>query len=379
MANNLSVIEGKILANSLRKLRKKNLFPRLVNSDFSSDTAKKGSVIHVPLPGTIGTSAVTPGVSPPTPSSNTPTEAQVALDQWKGTDHFHLSDKELGEIDSRKDFIPARLEEAVEGCANDANEYLVGLYTGVYNAVGTAGTTPFGSTSDVAVDARKKLNQSNAPDTNRWCVLDVEAEANAVKLDEFKNADKSGSTDVIKSGRIGEKYGAEWMWDNAIPLHTTGSAGTELIKGGSQTGTSIICDGFTTKPSAGDVFTVAGDTQQYVVTASTTLSGTESTLTISPAITSAPADNAAMTFLASHRVNLMFHRDAFAFAMRAPADMTVQGGKRNTTVMQDPQTGIALRLERHDEYKQTAWELDFLYGATLVRPELACRIMGAGS
>lgn len=44
--------------------------------------------------------------------------------------------------------------------------------------------------------------------------------------------------------------------------------------------------------------------------------------------------------------------------------------------MQDPQTGIVLRLEVSRQHKQIVWEFDILYGARLVRPELAVRILG---
>tara|TARA_R100001463_G_scaffold31243_1_gene70686 strand:+ start:4595 stop:6778 length:2184 start_codon:yes stop_codon:yes gene_type:complete len=68
------------------------------------------------------------------------------------------------------------------------------------------------------------------------------------------------------------------------------------VNGASQTGTSLIADGFDVAPSANDTFTIAGDTTVYTVSAATALSGTESTLTISPAITVAPADNAVLSF-----------------------------------------------------------------------------------
>jgi hypothetical protein len=44
--------------------------------------------------------------------------------------------------------------------------------------------------------------------------------------------------------------------------------------------------------------------------------------------------------------------------------------------MTDPQTGITLRLEVSRQYKQVTWEFDILWGAKLVRPELATRIAG---
>lgn len=74
------------------------------------------------------------------------------------------------------------------------------------------------------------------------------------------------------------------------------SYGTVLVNGGSQTGTSLVVDGFTAEPQAGDTFTVSGIEKVYTVQ-----SFTGSTITITPALASSPADNAALTFLSTNR------------------------------------------------------------------------------
>lgn len=77
--------------------------------------------------------------------------------------------------------------------------------------------------------------------------------------------------------------------------------GTPLVQGASQTGATLITDGWTgstTVLKAGDVLTIAGLNPVYEVTANvtSTASGT-ATLSLSPAILTgnAPADNAALT------------------------------------------------------------------------------------
>jgi hypothetical protein len=76
-------------------------------------------------------------------------------------------------------------------------------------------------------------------------------------------------------------------------------------------------------------------------------------------------------------VNLVFHRDAFAFANRPLVATTLDVQLGNQIIaMTDPQTGVTLRLEVSRQYKQTVWELDILWGAELIRPALAARILG---
>jgi len=79
----------------------------------------------------------------------------------------------------------------------------------------------------------------------------------------------------------------------------------------------------------------------------------------------------------THVVNLAFHKDAFAYATRplAASSMDMALGSRIVTI-QDPVTGVVLRLEVSRQHKQVVWEFDILWGAKLVRPELAVRIAG---
>ena len=77
--------------------------------------------------------------------------------------------------------------------------------------------------------------------------------------------------------------------------------GTVLVNGASQTGSSLIVDGLTAAPQAGDVFKIAGVDLVYTVTADASVSSGGATLAINPALDSSPADDAAITFLSTSR------------------------------------------------------------------------------
>ena len=79
------------------------------------------------------------------------------------------------------------------------------------------------------------------------------------------------------------------------------SYGTVLVNGASQTGSSLIVDGLTAAPQAGDVFKVAGIDKVYTVTSDASVSSGGATLAINPALASSPADDAAITFLSTSR------------------------------------------------------------------------------
>lgn len=376
MANTLTAVLPKILGRSLMVLKKRMIMPSLVNGDYSTDAKEFGDTIDVEIPTAVGTRNVAPSNTPPASVDRTPTKVQIPLNNWKQNDPIHLTDKELFEIDRSKHFLPTSMEEAVKALAEDVNSDILAEYTGVYGYVGNAGTTPFATVAAGDITgARKVLNQQLAPRGLRRMVIDADAEAAALELADFSSADRAASDITIKEGEIGRKFGFDWFYDDQVPTHTTTGGGTILVNDASHAAgvNTITFDGGGTAPAVGDVFTVAGDTQTYVVSSSTA-----TVITHEPAGKVALADNAAITFKASHVVNLAFHRDAFAFATRFLSDPQLEGaaGVGGVSRMQDPDTGLVLRLQVTRQHFQWAWEFDVLWGAKLVRPELACRIAG---
>ena len=121
MANTLSNIMPKILARGLLALREQAIMPRLVNGDYSSEAAEKGDTIDVPIPTAQVASAVVPAAVPTAPANNTPAKVQVSLDQWYKT-NFHLSDKDLTEVDRNAHFVPMQVSEALRALAPDMTE-----------------------------------------------------------------------------------------------------------------------------------------------------------------------------------------------------------------------------------------------------------------
>lgn len=376
MSNDVSAVMPKILARGLMSLREQAIMPRLVNGNYGSDSAERGDTIDIPLPYDLVAEDVTPGNLPPEPSSVSVEKVQIELKNWKKS-NFHLTDKEMMEVSAHENFFPMQASSAIRALANSVNMSIHAEYKGVYGLVGSAGTTPFDSSSSDATAARKLLLQQRAPKENRYGVLNFDAEANALDLAAFADADKAGNNTVKIEGEIGRKYGINWFSDDHVSRHETGAVGTPVIIAAGSGAKTLNASGFDTKPSVGDVFTIDTDTQQYVVTASTTLDGTESTLTVSPTLMEGFVDGDSLNFVASHEVNLVFNRDAFAFVNRPLAHSANDNSLGNQIMsMTDPQTGLSLRLEVSRQYKQVVWEFDILWGVKLIRPELAVRLAG---
>ena len=379
MANNLAAVAPKLLAQGLRALRENAVMPRLVNRDYEIEAAQKGTVVEIPIPSSIADRPVVPGVVPPASVDSAPTTALVPLDQWREAP-FHLTDREI--LESMDGTIPMQASEAVKSLVNFANSFIMGKYKGVFGVFGVAGTTPFATNTSEATGTRKVLNNQLAPLDNRRFVIDPDAEANALDLRAFQDMSFSGSAEGIVEGKINRKLGFDWFMDQQVPTHTAGTqTGAPTVSGAHAIGVSTILAATAAAEAIdyleGDIIQFAGDSQTYVVTADVTIgASTTGNVPIAPVLQIALAGGELITApLISHVVNLGFHRDAFAFASRPLMD-SAEGMGNILESMTDPVSGLSLRLEISRQHKQTQFSYDMLFGAALVRRELAVRALG---
>lgn len=395
MANDLTNIMAQILARAMLILRARNSMPQLVNSDFSTDAAKKGQTIDIPTYETdASVTDVTPSPTEDAFVTSTPGLVQITMSEWKKV-NFNLTDKELVEIEANAVFVPQELQRAIEALARYVNQQIFANYKGIYGFYGTPGSTPFSDdTTLAATQSRMLLNIQKCPDDGRrFGVLDPIAEASALELSAFQQADKAGTNLTILQGLIGQKFGTNWVWDHDVPYHTAGTLVNATVTGantaptaGTRTDSVSISTGAGGSASfnEGDIIEIAGHNYTYVVTAGPGIGGvaalgesSSGTITIAPGLRSDTVGGEDITIKASHRVNLHMHREAIGLAWRPLLQNTVDftGGNQMMT-MQDPQTGLVLRLEVKRANKAVIWEIDCLFGSKLVRPQFAVRIAG---
>lgn len=378
MANTFSNIIPTLMAKALPVLRESCIMPRLVNTDFSNVPAGQGDTVNVIVASAASVSDVSASETPVTPPNYTPTKATVTLNKWR-KGGVHITDKDRGSIGT--DWMTAQIAEVIRALANDVNSYIFGLYKGIYGYAGAAGTTPFGTDLSEATAARKVLNTQLAPLTDRRIVLDPSAEANAILR--LANYNLRGKDSTLTSGQIGTILGSDWYMDQAVPTHTANAdgAGASTVNGVNAAGASTLsiakAAGASKNAVAGDVLEIASGPAKgtYVITADVTIVHTANTsVAISPPLRGATAGGETITYKATHVVNLNFHRDAFAFASR-PLQSDAANSD-NIMSVADPVSQVVLRVEKMRQNKQDYYEFDILFGATLVRPELAARIAG---
>lgn len=381
MTNTLSPIMAKILARGLVVLREFCIMPQLVNGSYAVEAARKGATIDVPVPTATTADDVVPSNIPPVPTALSVQTVPIQLNNWKKS-NFYLSDRDQLEIDRNQSFLPMQTNEAIRALANAVNASIHDNYWGIFGFEGTPAVTPFSTSDADATQVRKILSAQLCPLSDRRGVLDFDAEAAALSLSSFKDYLNTGDPSVKQEGRIGRKFGIDWYVDNQIETHISGTLTANVTASAATPlgATSIVLATDGTGVVAlvqGDIITFAGDTQTYAVQAAASC-GNSSTVAVSiyPPLAVALAGGEVVSVKATHVVNPIFHRDAFAFANRPLMDSTAGVDLGNFMTLQDPVSGLTMRLEVSRQYKQTVWEFDILWGAALVRPELAARMAG---
>lgn len=94
--------------------------------------------------------------------------------------------------------------------------------------------------------------------------------------------------------------GRFYLWDMAHPKPRGVATGTPLVNGGSQTGATLVTDGWTASVTnillPGDYFSVNGELKRVV--SATNSNGTgQATITFEPPLRASPSDNAALTLV----------------------------------------------------------------------------------
>jgi hypothetical protein len=369
---------GKILALGMQVVREQTFLPALVNHATvgeRTEESNRGGQTEVIVPPEFTTRDVVPASTPPVSSAApAPATVPITLDHWKEV-NFPLTTKHVALMENADRDVPMFLRNAVGPIVEDMTESIAGQYTGVYGLVGTPGTTPFASTPADAQAAKKVLTQQKCPRWMRQLVANTDAYANAIALPQFTQAFNFGSTEAIREGEVRRAIGFDWHEDVGLDglQHTAGTGSGYLVNQANHAvgDVSVSVDTGSGTLLLGDIFTVAGDSQTYTVVS---LAGP--TLTYQPAAKVAWANNAAITVMPSHALNLAFNPYAFAFDSRPAARLHLPGVTNNFMTWVDEQTGVVLRLEIRDEHHQTGFYLSCLWGAKLVDARLACRIAG---
>jgi hypothetical protein len=313
-----------------------------------------------------------------------------------------------GMIDGAMDGAASRIAAKIESDGFN-------LALQVANTLGTPGTAI--TSPDVIASAGARITENGGliGAGNRIGLLQSRQNANfATGVKNYFNPVTTANK-AFADGMLGNGYGFDLYDEPCTSPFTSGTyGGTPLVNGASQTGTSLVTDGWTvstTTLNVGDTFTIAGvynrnpqsqsstgALKQFVVATKTTTDGSgNSTITLGEdgIIGSGPrqncvfangvgiADNAAITVTSGASAttsiqSLFYDKNAFTFAM-VPLDKLPDGLGASNTVVKDKKSGLSISMKEFYDGRtnQRMVRFDALYAWIATYPQLAVRVLAA--
>ena len=401
MANTLLTIDMitrkalEILENNLVLTRNVN---RQYDDSYAVEGAKIGTTLRIRLP---DRALVTDGAALQVQDDNEQFTTLTVASQKHIAVNFTTAEMTM-QLD---DFAERVLKPRISQLAASIDADVANSFSGVYQSVGTPGTTP--STTSVLLAAQQKLNEAAAVMSPRY--VTVNPAANAALIEGMKGLFNPVSTisAQFKNGMFGEGILGfdELNMSQSIKQFTTGTrtgAHSVTTTVSTQGASTIAITGTGTQTiKKGDVFTIngvfavnpqtresTGSLQQFVCTEDVAaVAGAYATVKISPAIytsahalatvSSFPQAGDTITFLGGastqYPQNLVYHRDAIAFAT---ADLLMPQGVDMAS--RQVHNGISMRVVRQYDINNDRMpcRIDVLYGYKVIRPQMAVRLWG---
>lgn len=357
-----------VAGESLLALENNLVLANMVNRRFDPEFRKKGDTINIRNLSTYTAQEFSTTTSA---QASSETAISLKLDHHLDTT-VEVTSKELSL--NVVDFRLQVLEPLLRAHAQKIDELIAGLYIDIPYRSGSAGVTP--ATKATITNARKVLNVNKCPVSDRWLVIDPEADDKLLQLDGFTEADKVGDAgSALREGSLGRKLGFNIEMDQNIAYHTAGVPGGSPVAAATAgaTAVAITAGGASGTYAKGDLISIASDTAQYVVTEALTLDGAGAgSLKIYPAL-KVTCSAKAVTLVASHRANLAFQRNAFCLAS---ATLEPPLGGAQSAVMN--YKGLALRVVMGYGMsdKKNVISIDGLFGVKTLQPELAEIMLG---
>lgn len=308
---------------------------------------------------------------------------------------FNSAELALTIDDFSRRYIEPAVKVLVSGIEGD---FLAFATKATAQVAGTAGT----ALTDLAAvgAARAKLNQQLAPkDGNRYIQCDSVTMGGLVNGLKGLFQDSAQIKEQYREGMIGRTAMADWYENERMwTLPNSADVAGEINNGTLTSGiSSLTVDGFTAAPVAGMVFTVENvydvhpetkarysHLKQFVVTSATT-----TTINFDPPMvydttnarqncSGTPVNDADITFVGAASTNyiqqLMYHKEAFQFVT---ADLPIMDDAAKC--VRRVQDGLSMRVWQASDIRndEQLMRIDILYGMAALRPEWACRIIGA--
>lgn len=390
MANTYSDLIPKLFKLGLPRLRGRLTMPRYAYTDISPEPAEKGDVVNIRLP--VETEDEEDFTATFNPSLNDSTAETVPCElKYHKSASMNLTDKEFNEIIGG--VATSGLESCMDKISRGMNKRGFDLYKDVYQyheELDGSNNIQHPFTSDISsiAEVDRQLFEQDVED-DRSFVLNSWGRYNLFQQDQFNDASRDPqNAENFREARLGRKLGFGFDADNQAPKHTAGSGvtGDPTVNGSHSEGATTVnvaCDSDDSVDfKDGDPISIDGE--NYTVKTDVSIaSSNNANVELRQGLRTALSGGEAVDQVAteSHSINLAFGKYAFGLAVRAPqrADITGEGEGGlviASDVVQDPITGMPMRVQILGGLGVKKVVFDVIYGWATLRAKEAVRLAG---
>lgn len=355
-----------------------------INSN-ATQVAAQGEVIRAAFTREVAVTTVSPSMTIPEGTDQTvdnktltmSTTASVKI-PWTGEDIKFVNNGAGFET-----IYGDQIKEAMRAITNQIEgEVATDVADRASRAVGTAGTTPFGSNFDAVAEARQILVDNGMPSNDRMATLVMNSAAgtNLRNLASLNSVNQSGNEDLLRRGTLLDLQGIMMKESAGLDTHTAGTASSSTTDAaGYAVGATTItlASAGTGTILAGDVVTFDGDTNQYCVTTGDgDVSGGGTIVLGAPGLRAAISGATDITVVAASTKNVAFHRSAVEIGVRGLAQPTGGDAAVDRLTVQDPESGLIYNVAAYKGYNKAMFDVSVLYGFRVWKPEFTAVLLG---
>lgn len=359
-----------------------------VARDASADQVAAGQTLRIPVaPANSAGVDITPAMAIPAAADQTISNVSLTITKQRAFP-FSWTGEEIKAVNTGPGYLTIQQNQIAQAIRSAINEMeadiAVAAYKGASRAYGTAATTPFPTAGDYsdAAQTRKILDDNGAPLSDRTLAINTSAGANI--RGKQAQAYMAGDTSLQRQGVIYDINGFAIRESAKVVTATAGTMASATTSAAALTvGQTVLplATAGTGVVAAGDIITIANDTNKYVVSAvsfagSNPASGDSITIA-APGLRVAQASaTRAITVIATAARNIGFSRNAILLATRLPVTPPAGDLASDRIAITDPVSGISLGFAYYPGYMMGEYQIQLTWGVSVIKPEHVAVLLG---
>lgn len=352
-----------------------------VARNSSAARAALGEPVIVPVSTAMESGNVTPSMTVPEPEDFTMDNVAIQITKSRNVS-FGLTGEEFQGVNNgvgANYILGENIKQAVRTLVNEMEKDIaIEAAVGSSRAFGTAGSTPFASDLTDAAHIKKILDDNGAPMGGRSLIIDSTAGVNLRSLTQLTNVGDAGTNMTLRQGELLNLFGFS-IKESAGIYNVAQSSIEGVTLNAAEIGATELTIKAATSGSlkAGDVITIAGDDNKYVVAESNpSLSAGGKIKIAKPGLLHAVADGSSVTVVAASARNIAFTKNAIQLVTRAPALPAGRDAAIDSYILTDSRSGMAFEVRVYQGYRKMRMEVACAWGVKVIKPEHVATLLG---